>query len=406
MVRQLARHARGARSTTSGCGAGWISSTSRRASTASPPSTPRARASAPPRPPAARCRTGSCIENNKIKNYQVVTPTAWNIGPRDGSDVLGPMEKALGRLADRRSGGPGGTRSRGPQLRLLPGVHRARLRRQDRQGAVEVRHQRNGVTRRSIGEHESRSDPGGSISNPPSDIEPPGCAVLIVGCGNLLRGDDGVGPVLVRHLWDRGVPDGARLVDGGTAGHGRRLPDARRPAGRDRRRLSHRRRTRHDLPGAGGGTGRPAAAAGPAHPLVPLGPRHRRSPAGRWATPARPTSRCSSSRRPAMDLGAELSEPVSAAMEQVIDLIERDYLAPLRPADRRRGQRRVHRRRLPADGRRAGRRPVSRPTRWRRCRVTTNCGCIPLRGPSSGGLLLKQRNPAGDRAVLVREVLG
>ena len=50
------------------------------------------------------------------------------------------------------------------------------------------------------------------------DLEPPGCAVLVVGCGNLLRGDDGVGPVLIRHLWDRGVPDGARLVDGGTAG--------------------------------------------------------------------------------------------------------------------------------------------------------------------------------------------
>lgn len=35
------------------------------------------------------------IEDNKIKNYQVVTPTAWNIGPRDGSNVLGPMEQAL-----------------------------------------------------------------------------------------------------------------------------------------------------------------------------------------------------------------------------------------------------------------------------------------------------------------------
>ena len=41
---------------------------------------------------------------------------------------------------------------------------------------------------------------------------------MIIGCGNLLRGDDGVGPVLVRHLWERGVPDGAKLVDGGTAG--------------------------------------------------------------------------------------------------------------------------------------------------------------------------------------------
>jgi hydrogenase maturation protease len=44
------------------------------------------------------------------------------------------------------------------------------------------------------------------------------CALLVVGCGNLLRGDDGVGPILIRHLWEGGVPDGVRLVDGGTAG--------------------------------------------------------------------------------------------------------------------------------------------------------------------------------------------
>ncbi|PJE24384.1 MAG: cytochrome-c3 hydrogenase, partial [Mycobacterium sp.] len=35
------------------------------------------------------------LEDNKIKNYQVVTPTAWNIGPRDSSQVLGPIESAL-----------------------------------------------------------------------------------------------------------------------------------------------------------------------------------------------------------------------------------------------------------------------------------------------------------------------
>ena len=50
------------------------------------------------------------------------------------------------------------------------------------------------------------------------DTGSPGCAVLVVGCGNLLRGDDGVGPVLIRHLWERGIPDGAGIVDGGTAG--------------------------------------------------------------------------------------------------------------------------------------------------------------------------------------------
>jgi hydrogenase large subunit len=35
------------------------------------------------------------IEDGKIANYQVVTPTAWNIGPRDANEVLGPIEQAL-----------------------------------------------------------------------------------------------------------------------------------------------------------------------------------------------------------------------------------------------------------------------------------------------------------------------
>jgi hydrogenase large subunit len=35
------------------------------------------------------------IEDGKIENYQVVTPTAWNIGPRDGGGALGPIEQAL-----------------------------------------------------------------------------------------------------------------------------------------------------------------------------------------------------------------------------------------------------------------------------------------------------------------------
>ena len=35
------------------------------------------------------------IEDGKIENYQVVTPTAWNIGPQDGNQVHGPMEQAF-----------------------------------------------------------------------------------------------------------------------------------------------------------------------------------------------------------------------------------------------------------------------------------------------------------------------
>jgi len=42
---------------------------------------------------------------------------------------------------------------------------------------------------------------------------------LIIGCGNLLRGDDGVGPILIRRLWELDcLPPYVRLADGGTAG--------------------------------------------------------------------------------------------------------------------------------------------------------------------------------------------
>jgi uptake hydrogenase large subunit len=35
------------------------------------------------------------LKNGKIENYQVVTPTAWNIGPRDARNANGPMERAF-----------------------------------------------------------------------------------------------------------------------------------------------------------------------------------------------------------------------------------------------------------------------------------------------------------------------
>ena len=46
----------------------------------------------------------------------------------------------------------------------------------------------------------------------------PDTRLLVIGCGNPLRGDDAAGPALVRRLWDRGVPDGVRCADGGTGG--------------------------------------------------------------------------------------------------------------------------------------------------------------------------------------------
>jgi Ni,Fe-hydrogenase I large subunit len=35
------------------------------------------------------------LEDNKIANYQVITPTAWNIGPKDGKGANGPMEESF-----------------------------------------------------------------------------------------------------------------------------------------------------------------------------------------------------------------------------------------------------------------------------------------------------------------------
>ena len=35
------------------------------------------------------------VEDKKIKNYQYVVPSTWNLGPRDGKGKLGPVEEAL-----------------------------------------------------------------------------------------------------------------------------------------------------------------------------------------------------------------------------------------------------------------------------------------------------------------------
>ena len=51
-----------------------------------------------------------------------------------------------------------------------------------------------------------------------SDLSAPPGQTVVIGCGNILRGDDAVGPTLIRHLWEQGVPDDVTLVDGGTAG--------------------------------------------------------------------------------------------------------------------------------------------------------------------------------------------
>ncbi len=235
------------------------------------------------------------------------------------------------------------------------------------------------------------------------DLEPPGCAVLVIGCGNLLRGDDGVGPVLIRHLWDRGVPEGAKLVDGGTAGMdvGFQMRGAQRVVIVDASATGAAPGTIYRVPGE------------ELTDLPPLQGLHTHSfrwdhaiPFARWALgEACPTDITVFLIEAAdMEMGGELSEPVTTAMEQVIELIERDFLAPLRPQTAGdvtveftgegylRMDASLAASRFPSDA-------VAAVPRG------AELWLYPLRGPSSGGLLLKQRNSAGDRAVLIHEVL-
>lgn len=236
-----------------------------------------------------------------------------------------------------------------------------------------------------------------------ADIEPPGCRVLVVGCGNLLRGDDGVGPVLVRHLWDRGVPDGAQLVDGGTAG----MDTAFRMRGAERVVIVDASAT-----GAPAGTvyrvpGEEFAELPPLQGLHTHAFRWDHAIAfARWALgPACPTDITVFLIEAAgVDYGAELSTAVSDAMHTVLDIIERDFLGGLRPVPV--DEARVE---FTADGylRLDAALAASRFASGAVAALVDgdDFWLIPLRGPRSGGLLLKQRNPAGDRSVLIRDVL-
>ena len=61
-----------------------------------------AAAGARPRRCAARCATGSTSQGGKIKNYQIVAPTTWNVGPRDGDGDARADRGSADRHADRR----------------------------------------------------------------------------------------------------------------------------------------------------------------------------------------------------------------------------------------------------------------------------------------------------------------
>jgi hydrogenase maturation protease len=226
------------------------------------------------------------------------------------------------------------------------------------------------------------------------------CALLVVGCGNLLRGDDGVGPILVRHLWDGGVPDDVRLVDGGTAG----MDVAFQMRGAERVIIVDASRT-------GADPGTVFKVPGPAvEDLPPLTELHTHSfrwdnalAFARWLLgddyPSDVTVYLIEAT--AFEPGAALGPEVEAAMHRVLRLIRRE------PAFTRVGRIEVE---FTADG--YLRLDAATAARYAPgdTAVVRSRGAdivlVPLRGPAAGGLVLKQRTPAGDRCILVREALG
>jgi hydrogenase maturation protease len=108
------------------------------------------------------------IKDEKIKNYQAVVPSTWNASPRDKAGAHGPYEASLLHTPLAR-----GTSGGFADSAFVRSVHGVRL-----------------PCVRSI-RQEDRSS------------EDPVRQALIGGIGNVLLGDDGVGPCVVRLLESR-----------------------------------------------------------------------------------------------------------------------------------------------------------------------------------------------------------
>lgn len=164
----------------------------------------------------------------------------------------------------------------------------------------------------------------------PVDLEPEPFDLLVAGCGNLLRGDDGVGPLLVRRLAERGVPAGVHLVDGGTAGMevAFAMRGARRVVVVDAARTGAPPGTVFRVPGSELATLPP-----PDGHLHAFRWDHALGFA-RWALgDACPTDvQVYLIEVAEVEPGAPLSRAARIGMAQVIDLLERDVLGPLRTA--------------------------------------------------------------------------
>lgn len=233
---------------------------------------------------------------------------------------------------------------------------------------------------------------------------PEPCDLLVIGCGNILRGDDAVGPVLVRTLLEGGLADGVRVVDGGTAGMD--VAFAMRGAARV---------VIVDAAATGAEPG--TVYRVPAEELADLPPvdglhthnlrwDHALS-FGAWLLgPHRPTDvTVYLVEGDTYEPGAPLSPRVDAGMRQVAGLIRRDHLPAAAPdvpetvelteAGYLHLPAAVAARHFPSDVLLA--RLVEGPPR--------RLELVPVHSAAHGGLVLKQRTADGDRSVLIHEVL-
>ncbi|MDP4014097.1 MAG: hydrogenase maturation protease [Candidatus Nanopelagicales bacterium] len=228
---------------------------------------------------------------------------------------------------------------------------------------------------------------------------PEACELLVIGCGNILRGDDAVGPVLIRTLFTRGVPDGVRLVDGGTSG----MDVAFGMRGAKRVVIVDAAAT-----GSEPGTVFKVPAA-EIEELPPIDGLHTHN--FRWdhalsfsewlLGPERPTDITVFLVEVAeIEFGATMTSQVEASMQHVADLIESDFY-PVSPessveiteAGYLHLGAELASLRFPADV----------------CVARCSDGSLellPLNDAANGGLVLRQRNAAGERTVLIHEVLG
>lgn len=237
-------------------------------------------------------------------------------------------------------------------------------------------------------------------------FEPAACDVLVIGCGNILRGDDAVGPVLIRYLWDLGVPASVRMVDGGTAGMdvAFQMRGAERVVIVDASSTGEVAGTIFRVPGS------------ELADLPPIDGLHTHSfrwdhalAFSRWLLgPECPTDvTVFLIEAGPLSPGAELSAPVRRAMEQVASLIRSEFFPDSVLDDAR----------------------VVEVTDGGYLRIAAAlseeffpggaCGLalgndsegalelllVPLQSTANGGQLLKVRNSAGDRVLLVRETL-